>query len=514
MNVALKHFWLSGSWVRPPVYETVEVTDQVRSIDLVGSRATFIRIVTDSVRSIDQYARVASFVRSLYDLSRSSDRVEGLTTFIRLLYDVTRSSDRCESIASFVRTLIDSSKTIDLFERIGAFYRSLHDAAKVYDAYESILSLVRTLYDEAKTLDRVESVVTFVRSLYDEARLYDAVESISAFIRAFIDSFKAVDSLESLRGLVRSLYDVSRVDEKYECVASFTRSLYDASKVYDRYEALSLFFRSLYDVSRASDSVESILTFVRSLYDVSRASDRLESVSSLVRVLYDVSKVFEYAEREVYAVPRPGPSYTLRYGLTYEQWAEEKAKRIIKCLKKFYASDVPIDLQVLAEEIYRERLRGVSKLSWMPVHGRFTDFKPSAFIKNFLTYLVDKLVEDGYITYGWLVETYDKARVFDQMFAVSRVRIYGIGIRIKVVEVLDGVRVLDKGVEVLPQEVKVIRYPLHVYVEIRDTIRASEISDGVEASAKPPETRITYSRRVLRMPSLDYLRDLCTWKRR
>jgi predicted metal-dependent HD superfamily phosphohydrolase len=474
MNVALKHFWLSGSWGRPPIHETVEVTDQVRSVDLVGSRATFIRIVTDSVRPIDQYARIASFVRSLYDLSRSSDRVEGLTTFIRLLYDVTKSSDRCESIASFVRTLIDSSKTIDLFERTGAFYRSLHDEAKAYDAYESILSLVMTLHDEAKTLDSVESVITFVRSLYDEARLSDTVESVSAFIRAFIDSFKAVDSLESLRGLVRSLYDVSRT----------------------------------------SDSVESILTFVRSLYDVSRASDRLESVSSLVRVLYDVSKVFEYAEREVYAVPRPGPSYTLRYGLTYEQWADEKAKRIIRCLKKFYASNVPVDLQVMAEEIYRERLRGVSKLSWMPVHGRFTDFKPSAFIKNFLTYLVDKLVEDGYIMYGWLVEAYDKARVLDQIFGVSRVRIYGIGIRIKVVEVLDGVRVLDKGVEILPQEVKVIRYPLHVYVEIRDTIRASEISDGVETSAKPPETRITYSRRVLRIPPLDYLRDLCTWKRR
>ena len=91
------------------------------------------------------------------------------------------------------------------------------------------------------------------------------------------------------------------------------------------------------------------------------------------------------------------PSYTLRYGLTYDQWVEEKAKRIRECLEKFYTSNAPIDLQTLAEQTYRERLKKLSKLSWMPVKGAFTDFKPSPFIKNFLTYLVSKLIEDGYL---------------------------------------------------------------------------------------------------------------------
>jgi len=92
-------------------------------------------------------------------------------------------------------------------------------------------------------------------------------------------------------------------------------------------------------------------------------------------------------------------SYTLRYGLTYDEWVEEKAKRVRECLLAFYTSNAPVDIQRLAESVYRERLRRVSKLSWMPIQNRFTDFKPSPFIKNFLTYLLDRLIEDGYITH-------------------------------------------------------------------------------------------------------------------
>jgi len=96
-------------------------------------------------------------------------------------------------------------------------------------------------------------------------------------------------------------------------------------------------------------------------------------------------------------------SYTLRYGRSYEEWCEEKAKRIRYCLQTFYESGSPVDIQKLAEVVYRERLSRASKLSWMPIQNRLTDFRPSPFIKSFLTYLIDKLVEDGYITYDGLV---------------------------------------------------------------------------------------------------------------
>jgi hypothetical protein len=89
-------------------------------------------------------------------------------------------------------------------------------------------------------------------------------------------------------------------------------------------------------------------------------------------------------------------SYTLRYGLTYEQWTKIKAKRIHDTLLTFYQKGTPIDLQILAEKVYIERLSGTSKLEWMPVKGSFTDFKPSPFIKNFLNYLISRLIEDGY----------------------------------------------------------------------------------------------------------------------
>lgn len=145
-----------------------------------------------------------------------------------------------------------------------------------------------------------------------------------------------------------------------------------------------------------------------------------------------------------------GLSYTLRYGLTYEDWAGEKARRILECLRIFYEADSPLDLQTLAERVYRERLRRVSKGSWMPVGGRLTDHRPSAFIKGFLSHLMETLHEDGYIAYKWVIELHDVVRAAD-----------------------------------------------------------GEAEAG-QAGAKPPKTG--YMIRILRLPSLEYLRDLCIWR--
>jgi hypothetical protein len=204
-------------------------------------------------------------------------------------------------------------------------------------------------------------------------------------------------------------------------------------------------------------------------------------------------------------------SYTLRYGLTYDQWVREKASRIRDCLIMFYVRGVPVDLQVLAERVYRERLKDVSKLFWMPVHDRFTDFKPSPFIKNFLTYLIDTLAAQGYIIHGWIVEVYDRGRVSDVSFDASMVRMYGVGLFRKFVEAADEVRVSDVRVDAAPPSVKIRRFVRQTIVEVRDFTCVSEPVKP-EVDVEPPAAKSSYVNRVLRVPSLEYLIDVCTWK--
>jgi len=96
-------------------------------------------------------------------------------------------------------------------------------------------------------------------------------------------------------------------------------------------------------------------------------------------------------------------SYTLAYEKTYEEWCREKALRIRGVLRVFRAKGWRLDLQHLAFVVYRERLWGVSKVKWRPLENRFLDFKPSPFIKNFLGYLVSRLVEGGYLDAEWRV---------------------------------------------------------------------------------------------------------------
>jgi len=90
--------------------------------------------------------------------------------------------------------------------------------------------------------------------------------------------------------------------------------------------------------------------------------------------------------------------YTLWYTKTYDEWVEEKARRIQSVLRFFYLKELPLDFQVLASKVYRERLLGVPKIRWKPLDNRFLNFKPSPFIKNFINYLVSELRGRGYIT--------------------------------------------------------------------------------------------------------------------
>jgi len=97
--------------------------------------------------------------------------------------------------------------------------------------------------------------------------------------------------------------------------------------------------------------------------------------------------------------------YTLQYGREYYEWIEVKANRILGYLDYIYRKKLPLDKQELAEAIYIEKLLGIGtlthvrypKLMWKPVNNIFTDFKPSPFIKSFINFLVDWLINNGYL---------------------------------------------------------------------------------------------------------------------
>jgi len=96
--------------------------------------------------------------------------------------------------------------------------------------------------------------------------------------------------------------------------------------------------------------------------------------------------------------------YTSVYGRTYQEWAELKAKRIHEVLEAFYNRHVPLDQQDLTLNVYFERLTKVSKEYWKPIYGFPLDKKPSTFIKNFIEYLVDRMNVEGYAEIIFIVE--------------------------------------------------------------------------------------------------------------
>jgi hypothetical protein len=207
-------------------------------------------------------------------------------------------------------------------------------------------------------------------------------------------------------------------------------------------------------------------------------------------------------------------SWTLWYGRTYQEWIDEKAKRLWNALNYFYIKKIPIDIQYLLHTVYRERLWDFRKYSWKPIDDHLTNHKPSPFMKSFINYLLERLVEDGYLMYGWIVECHDRIRVSDAYtpLEVERFRIYSVGLYSKVVEVYDCLRIVDAKLEYMPTPVKITKVPMHITVELRDSIYIDDVNAGFEASAIPPETKTKYVKGLIRMPSIEYLKDLCTWK--
>jgi hypothetical protein len=158
--------------------------------------------------------------------------------------------------------------------------------------------------------------------------------------------------------------------------------------------------------------------------------------------------------------------------------------------------------------VYIERLWKKSKLSWMPVKGNFTDFKPSPFIKNFLNYLINRLVADGYILYGWCIEAYDRTRIVEPPLDVTTSRIYSIGLHRKIIEIRDTVTVEDTHVKIARADVKIKRFPKWDIVEVRDS---THVSDSTESTIQPPPTKATYQTKLTSVPTLEYLENLCAW---
>jgi hypothetical protein len=105
--------------------------------------------------------------------------------------------------------------------------------------------------------------------------------------------------------------------------------------------------------------------------------------------------------------------YTLAYKRTYEEWINEKSKRIYDYLKYVYEKGLPIDFQDLAFKVYFERLFDYRKALWKPYQGRFLDLKPSPFIRNFLYFLCDQLKIRGYLFTNYVVEIRESAFISD-----------------------------------------------------------------------------------------------------
>jgi len=97
-------------------------------------------------------------------------------------------------------------------------------------------------------------------------------------------------------------------------------------------------------------------------------------------------------------------SYTLVYGKSYEEWINERAKRIRNYLNDCFLRNQEINLFDFAYYVYHERLSLESFSKWKPYENRFLDLKPSPFIKNYLLFVIERLREDGYVQASFSVE--------------------------------------------------------------------------------------------------------------
>jgi hypothetical protein len=163
--------------------------------------------------------------------------------------------------------------------------------------------------------------------------------------------------------------------------------------------------------------------------------------------------------------------YTSAYGRTYLEWAELKAKRIHEVLEAFYERHAPLDLQDLTLNVYFERLNKVSKEYWKPIYGFPLDKKPSAFIKNFIEHLIDRMNTEGYVEVWFTVEA--SARGVTK--ALSTRDIYEVP---NLISETKNLLVEELGEEVLGE----------IDVSVKREIR------------------------ILHVPNLEWLIDLCIWR--
>jgi hypothetical protein len=520
MHVTLKHFWLSGSWGRPPVSQTVEVSDITKLAETVKTTTTFTRSITDSTRAVEQYTRSAYFIKPVVDTSKIAELLSTYASRTRIFTELIYT---LESVSWFRVCLKAVSDVTTVTERVVKntyiavldYYRASDKTGKEYE---------KLFVDTHKAYDWTEKFALIVKSFTDVLSAFDAISLLKGKINTLADACVTSDRLVKGVGLVN--WDTQTVHDLINRLVN--RSFEDTSIIADRIAKTSTFFKPITDVISPLEMLSKTVTYIKvyadaicaidwfvrtrvlTLLDVYAIADKIES--DIRKSLADILKSLERLEKEITAVTILAPSYTLRYGLTYEQWVQKKAERIRNCLLKFYTSNVPIDLQTLAEQIYRERLSRVSKLYWKPIKGAFTDSKPSPFIKKFITFLISKLVEDGYIVFGWQVEMRDRARISEQAIDTPKSKIYSIGLWQKIVETSDFTKLQEQNFETSLQPIKVMRYWRYTYLEIRDTARASDTKQAVEIVANPPETKAVYAKRVLKIPSLYYLQDLCTWK--
>jgi hypothetical protein len=402
-------------------------------------------------------------------------------TYIAVL-DYYRASDKTGK--EYEKLFADTHKAYDWTEKFALIARSLTDVLSAFDAISLVKGKISTLVDACVTSDRLVKGIGLVNR--DTQIVYDLINRL----------------------VNRSFADISTISDQIAKTNTFCRSITDVVSPLEMLSRTVTYIKVSAEVVRAIDWF--VRTRVLTLLDVYAVADKIEG--SIRKSLVDILNTLERLEKEITAVTVLAPSYTLRYGLTYEQWVQKKAERIRNCLLKFYTSNVPIDLQILAEQVYREKLSRVTKLYWMPIKGAFTDSKPSPFIKKFIAFLISKLVEDGYIVFGWQVEMYDRARISEQAVDTPKSRIYSIGLWQKIVETSDITKLQEQIFETSPQPIKVERYWRYTYLEIREIARVGETKQAVETIANPPETKAVYAKRVLRIPSLYYLKDLCTWK--
>jgi hypothetical protein len=418
------------------------------------------------------------------------------------LSDSIKSYDAISSSSFFSRTLQDSLRALELMQKSSTYIRSIFDFTKIADSIVHVQSFIRVLIDSSKIIDSITYSLSHVKSIYDSITASDYISKTMS--KCVIDIMKTVDWY--YKSILKHIFDsYSGIDWM---VKVFSKQLIDIGIFVDWYEKSIIHTMYLVDSLKISDLMRKDVgkTFV----ETSKVADYIakSTSKSLMDAFITVDElVHELVKAYVW-------SWTLWYGRTYQEWIDEKAERLWNALNYFYTKKMPIDIQYLLHSVYRERLWDFRKYSWKPIDDHLTNHKPSPFMKSFINYLLERLVEDGYLMYGWIVECHDGIRVSDAYtpMKVEKFRIYNIGLYRKIVEVNDCFRIVDSKLEYMPTPVKITKVPMHITVELRDSIYINDVNAGFEASAIPPETKTKYVKGLTRMPSIEYLKDLCTWK--